>query len=214
MIKERELISLVLALIVISFSNSYFEPLAFGYSIIFFTLILGIYTVSKKVMASYLEVREETEIWSFQRYGFLEKYYFKTPIPIGLILAFILPILSVGLQLGFNIPWFAVLASKARPLKTKAARKHDIYSFAEIREWDLALIAGAGIVSMFILSIIAYLINIPELFKLSIYYACFNLLPLGTLDGTKIFFGSRKGVLWFILAGIALVGLLFYALIL
>ena len=58
-------------------------------------------------------------------------------------------------------------------------------------EGHLALISAAGIFSMFLLSILAYIINFPELAKLSIFFATFNLLPLGKLDGTKIFLGSR-----------------------
>lgn len=151
-------------------------------------------------MAYYLESEEETKIWAFSRYGLYERSYFKNPMPIGIILPFILSILTLG-----YIKWFAVTESEIKPVETRAARRHDFYSYTEMTEWHLALISSAGILVCFILAIIAYLLNYPELSKLSIYFASFNLLPLGKLDGTRIFFGSR--ILYIIFAVIAVIAL-------
>jgi hypothetical protein len=201
MLNVKEIGALILALIVISFSNSYFNLDLFLLSLLFFTIILVIYTASKKLAAYYYEAEEETRIWTFQRYGLAESYYFKTPIPIGIILAFLLPIVSFG-----YIPWFAVTESEIKPTPARAVKRHEILSFTEMTEWHLALISSAGPVSMFALAILAYFINQPHLAELSIYFACFNLLPLGKLDGAKIFFGSY--ILYAIITILAILGLL------
>jgi hypothetical protein len=66
-------------------------------------------------------------------------------------------------------------------------------------DWHNALIGAAGIVAVLILSIISYLIPWSDsLWRLSAYYAFWNMIPLSNLDGTQIFFGSR--VLWSTLA--------------
>ena len=195
MIKPKEILSLAIALIILSFSNSFqlkknylvLNSSYFLSSMIFFAVILIFYETGKKFVAYQLGAEEETKIWTFQRYGIYERAYFKNPIPIGIILPFLLSIFSLGM-----LKWFAVTESSVKPTEARAARKHDFYSFYEMTEWHLALISASGIIVMFILAIIAYLINYPELSRLSIFYAFFNLLPLGKLDGTRIFFGSKN----------------------
>lgn len=200
MITAKEIGSLILALIVLAFSNSFINLSLFLQSLIFFAIILFLYVTSKKLMAYYIESKEETKIWTLQRYGLYEKSYFKNPIPVGIILPFVLSILTLG-----YIKWFAVTESEVKPTEARVARRHDFYSYTEMTEWHLALISAAGILVCFFLAIIAYLFNYPELSKLGIYFASFNLLPLGKLDGTKIFFGSR--ILYVIFAVIALIAL-------
>ncbi|MBU0467395.1 MAG: hypothetical protein KKF39_07075, partial [Nanoarchaeota archaeon] len=184
------------------FSNSFIDTNIFLKSLIYFSIIFIFYVSSKKYLAYYLESKEETKIWTFQRYGFYKRSHLKYPVPIGIILPFLLSIFSLG-----YIPWFAVTESEIKPRETRAARRHDFYSFLEMTEWDMARISSAGIFSMFILAIISYILNFPDLARLSIYFAFFNLLPLGKLDGTKIFFGSK--ILYSILGIITAIGLLY-----
>jgi len=206
MITLKEILSILLALIILAFSNSFLNLTPniklFLNSMIFFAIILAVYITSKKLMAYYLEAEEETKIWTFSRYGLYERAYFKTPVPIGLILPFLLSIVSLG-----NLKWFAVLESEVKPTIARAAKRHDFYSFSEMTEWHLALISASGVIAMFFLAILSYLLNFPDLARLSIYFASFNLLPIGKLDGTRIFFGSRKAVLWIVLVVIDLIGL-------
>ena len=193
MITLKEVGALVLALIVLSFSNAFIDQNKFLYSLVFFAIILVVYVAAKKAMAWYMEAEEETRVLTFQRYGYYERSYLKTKVPIGLILPFVLSILSLGL-----VKWFGVLESEIKGTKARAARRHDYYSFAELNEWHIALISAAGILAMFILAIVAYLLNYSELSKLAIYFAAFNMIPLGGLDGLKVFFGSRPlfAIIW------------------
>ena len=58
-----------------------------------------------------------------------------------------------------------------------------------------------------LLETIGYLLGFTEFSKLSIYYALFNMFPISSLDGNKIFFGNI--VLWSFLASLVVIGLLF-----
>lgn len=200
MFKPKEIFVLILALIVLSFSNSFIDSKIFINSLFAFAIILLVYTLSKKLTAYYYEAEEETKIWSFQRYGLYERSYFKKPIPIGIILPFILSILTFG-----AVPWFAVIESDVKPTEGRAARRHDFYSFSEMTEFQLALISASGIFSCLIIAVLAYIINFPDLARLAVYFAAFNMLPLGKLDGTKVFFGSK--ILYSILGIVTLIAL-------
>lgn len=205
MITGKEILALLLALVVLAFSYAFINPQKFINSLFIFAIILIVYVTAKKITAYYYESEEEIKIWSFKRYGIYERSYFKTPIPIGLILAFILPILTYPAFIPKHIPWFAVTESEVKPTKARAVKRHQIYSFSEMTEWHLGLISSSGIIASLLLALIAYLLNFPDLARASIYFACFNLLPIGKLDGTKIFFGNV--VFWIILALISLIAL-------
>ena len=206
MITTKELGSLLLSLIVLSFSYAFLSRTLFLACLISFAIILALTVIAKKTMAYYVEAEEETKetkLWTFQRFGFHTKSYFKAPFPIGILLSFILPLITLG-----YIPWLAVLESDVKGTSMRAARRHDFYSYGEMTEWHIALISSAGIIVCFILAPIAYFLNFSLLAKLSLFYAAFNLLPLGKLDGTRIFFGSK--ILYALLVAIGLIGL-FYA---
>ncbi|MBU3912680.1 MAG: hypothetical protein KKE50_01160, partial [Nanoarchaeota archaeon] len=119
---------------------------------------------------------------------------------IGLLFPFFLIILTLG-----RVPWLATTQTEIIASKAKIAKKHGIYRYSEMTDSDLAWITSAGIFACFILAILAYLLNLPDLSRYAILFACFNMIPLGQIDGTKIFFGNL--LLWFILAIISLLGL-------
>lgn len=211
MITGKEIIGLLLALIILAFSNSFkgilaSNPSIFINSLFIFAIILIIYTASKKLTAYYYETEEETKLWTFQRYGFYEKSYFKNPIPIGVILSFLLSVVTLG-----YVKWFAVTESEIKTTPARAVKRHDIYSFSEITDYHLAVISAAGIFFCFLLAIVAYFLNFTDLARLSVFFACFNLLPLGKLDGSRIFFGSR--LLYTVLVLIALIALVYVFLV-
>ena len=206
MLTKKEILALILSLIVLAFSNSFINLDKFISSLLMFAIILIIYITAKKVTAYYYESEEESKIWSFQRYGWYSRSYFKYPVPIGIILPFLLSVLTFG-----YVKWFAVTESEVRPTPARAVKRHQIYSFSEMTEWHLALISASGILASLIIAPVAYILNFPELARASIFFACFNLIPLGKLDGSRVFFGSI--VLWVILAAISLIALA-YALLL
>jgi len=186
MIKPKEILVLIIAIIILAFSNAFTNLDFFINSVFIFTIILIVHVTAKKLTAYYYEAEEEIKIWTFQRYGLYTRSYFRTPIPIGILLSFVLAILSAG-----HIPWFAVTESEIKPTVARTARRHDFYSYSEMTEWNLALISAFGLGSVLILSVFAYLLNFPDLARAAVYFACFNILPLGKLDGTRLFFGSK-----------------------
>jgi len=206
MLNKNESVSLLLALIVLAFSNSFFNSALFLKSLLIFAVILAVYVAAKKYAAYYYEAEEETKIWTFKRFGLYERSHFKAPIPVGLILPFVLSLLTFG-----YVKWFAVTESEVKATAARAAKRHEFYSFSEMTEWHLALISASGIAASLIIAPVAYLLNFSELARASVYFACFNMLPLGKLDGSRIFFGSL--ILWSILAVISLIALA-YALLL
>jgi len=58
-----------------------------------------------------------------------------------------------------------------------------VFPNGEITEFQIGLIAAAGITLNLIFGVIGYLAGWPLFTKLSIWYAFFNILPLSNLDG-------------------------------
>jgi len=200
--KVNEFLHIILAIIILAFSVS-LAKLNLGnflLALLFFAIIFAVNIGAKKIIAYYLQTSVETKIWQIQRYGFKEKQHLNVPIPAGIILPFLISILSLG-----NVYWLASTQSEISARKSRVIRKHDFYSYTELTEWHIGLIPAAGIFACLVLAFIAYFLNQGELGRLAIFFACFNMLPLGNLDGTKIFFSSL--ILWFVLAALSLIAL-------
>ncbi|MFH1308058.1 MAG: hypothetical protein ABIH72_04355 [archaeon] len=211
MIKKSELGHFLLAVIVLAFVGTWslkqnLKGLEFLWIASLFLIILAINMIVKKIVAYYYSTDIDIKIWSFQRFGFKEYYYFKVPIPIGILLTFLLSIATMGL-----VPWYAVLQYDAKPHEYRAARRHGFYSYSELTEFHIGVIAIWGMAVLLILAFFAYLINIEDLAVLTIAYVAFNMLPISQLDGCKIFFGSL--IWWFILAVITLIGIAYTVLL-
>ena len=200
--RTNEILHILLAIIVLAFAVSLakLNIINFLIACLFFAIIFLVNIAAKKAAAYYLQCDVETKIWQFQRYGFKEKQYFKTPIPIGIILPFLISVLSLG-----NFYWLASSQSEITARKSRVIKKHDFYSYSELTEWHVGLIPAAGIFACLLLGFIAYFLNQGELGRLAIFFACFNMIPISDLDGTKIFFGSL--ILWFVLAALSLIAL-------
>lgn len=206
MITIKEITTILFVIIILAFVNSFSNLGKYLESLILFAIILFVYVTAKKITAYYYEAEEETKIWTFQRYGWLDKDMLRNPFPIGIVLPFILTILTLG-----SFKWMASTETEVRPLEERAVRKHEYFSFYEMSDWNLALIVASGIFFVLILSIVGYIFDYSELSRLAIYFAFFNMLPIGKLDGTKIFFGSP--ILYIILGAFTIIGLA-YALLL
>ncbi len=90
-----------------------------------------------------------------------------------------------------------------RLLRQKGKRRG--FRKEEMNDADPAFTAVWSYYALLGLAIIGSLISFPELAKYSIYYGLWNLIPLGHLDGMKIFFGSILS--WVILVFIYIVSL-------
>lgn len=166
-------------------------------------LIFLLTVISKKIAGYVLDANVEHKILHWQRYGVYERSYFKTPIPIGVILPFALSVLSQGYVLFLTFLQFDV-----QPLLIRARKHLGTYRYSEMTEIDICYIGMTGIITLLVFSVLAYVIGGPffSLFgKLAIYYCFWNMLPLGQLDGTKIFFGDR--IWWYIVEVATLIAL-------
>ena len=119
-----------------------------------------------------------------------EKERFKKEVPLWLIV----PLVCIFATLGL-VKWLAVLVFEAVPVHLSRMKKGRLY--AELTEWDLALIASLGPLVSVLLAVVSKIISggLFEVFAtMNIWYAFFNLLPLSDFNGAKIFYGSK--ILW------------------
>lgn len=200
MFSTKEISLIVLMTIILAFALSFPDPIRTLYLLIpmFFVIITNI--LAKKVSSFYLDSEIEIKLWDVKRYGFKPNKYLKRSFPAGAFL----PIITSVLSFGYFV-WLTSLVFDVRAKIYRAARRFGLYSFSEMTEHHIGLIAAAGISANLFLAVIGYLINLDEFAKINIYYAFFNLIPLSNLDGNKIFFGSI--VLWSFLVALVLIGL-------
>jgi len=197
----------ILAAIIVLFVITSFQPLiSSDYSslvllLAFSAAIILVAVFSKKIMADFLDASVEHKIWSTGRYWFRPHDRLNIEVPIGIIFPIFFSFFSIG-----YLKVMTLLTYETQALKRRVAKRHGFFSFTEMTGWHDALIGAAGIFSILLLAFIAYLLPIPALetlSKLAAYYAFFNMLPIGALDGYKILNGSR--VLYTTLAIITLI---------
>lgn len=162
------------------------------------TIIIIVNIFSKKIIAHLLDADVEHEIWNFSEYGLMPHQHFKKPLPFGIIIPLFFAIFTLG-----KIKVMTFLTYETRALKVRAAKRFGYYSYAEMTDWHNGLIGAAGIISLLLLSTITYLSGFEYLSRMAAFYAFFNMIPLGKIDGSQIFFGSK--ILWTTLATITLI---------
>lgn len=167
---------------VVAFPVSSYETWLRFSAIGFIILLANI--LAKKIAAHKFGCEIEIKPWSIERYGFDRAAYFRWPLPVWLIW----PIAVVWLSIG-RIWWLVMTTFEVYATTRRVGRK-----FAEATEWDIALIAVAGVVANLILIIIASIYGYQQFIFISLWFVFFNTLPFPAYDGGKIFFGSR--ILW------------------
>ncbi|MEM4270538.1 MAG: hypothetical protein QXO70_00390 [Candidatus Pacearchaeota archaeon] len=181
----NEILGIIISIVLLASLYSFYNFSTIPKYLAIFSLIILTSIFTKKIIGYFLEIDVTTQIWNFQQYGFASRHKFKKPIPIGVLLPIFLFIFSYN-----NIKWLATMQTEFEIKPTKKIRKRKPWSFPEIRELDIALICFSGIISIIILALITFSLS-REIAKLCLFYAFFNLLPIGKLDGTKLFFSSR-----------------------
>jgi hypothetical protein len=163
------------------FMNSFYSMLI----IITFTFLV------KKAYAYYLEADVKVKFWSMENYGFRKKAHFVRPLPMVW-----LPLLFAPL----GLKWFGILETEIVARTERVSKRHGLYRFSEMTDWHVALICTAGIIASMFLAITSYILGFETFSKMSILFMTWSIIPVGSLDGTKIFFGNR--FLWTTLASI------------
>jgi len=209
MINKKECFIISLIIIIISLSIGITTDIANEWQNILWillavSLVILLSTFAKKIMAYLLDTEIEMKVWGIGSLGFSKDSHSKKPFPIGAFL----PIISKLVFFPFkSLVWMASLVFDVRPRIYRGAKRHGLYTFSDITEYHIGLIAASGIVVSLVAAVVGYFLGFPLFARLSVYYAFFNMLPLSELDGNKIFFGSI--VMWSFLAAIVLIGMLF-----
>ncbi len=200
----KEIITIIIAAIVLALAVSFPNSTILLTTSIFFIVIIAVNVVVKKIIAYSLEANVTIKFWSWYQYGWRKDSHFKSPVPM-----FWLPVVLSFITRGFFY-WLSILEFDITPRTERVSKKHGLYRFSEITDWHTASIACFGISANLILAILGYIFAsfYPslELFaRLNIYYAFWSIIPLSSMDGNKILFGSK--LLWFIFAVITTLAL-------
>jgi Zn-dependent protease len=159
-------------------------------------LVLAINIVVKKLAAFKLGCEVEVKPLTLYRYGFRKSDYFKYGLPAWLIW----PVVVVWGSLG-RVWWLAVSGFEVFATRSRIGRK-----FAELTEWDIAVIAAAGITANLIAALVAFIIGHEQFMLISLWFIFFNMLPFPAYDGGKIFFG--RWVFWLFMFASSLIVLI------
>jgi len=204
MINKKEIAILALIIVIISLSvaisaniiQEWKTTLAILLSV---SIVILFNVFTKKFIAYNLDSEIEMRVWEIGKYKSNKK-----PFAIGAFL----PLISKIILFPFNsFVWMASLVFDVKPKTYRAAKRFGLYTFSEVTEYHLGLIAAAGVLINILISVISYFLGFELLARLSMYYAFFNIIPLSDLDGNKIFFGSK--IMWSFLASLVLIGMLF-----
>ncbi len=187
---QKEIILIIITILimglVICYTNHQINLMFIPQSLIYSGVIIFASVLGKKISSRYFDVEASHEIFGFQRYGFSKKAHLKKSLKIGLILPLLISFISGG-----SIKLLTFLQTELKPLASRTTKRRGLKRYFELKESEISLIVFYGILSNIILAIIANILNHPILASYSLYYATWNLIPFGQLDGTKIFFGSR-----------------------
>ncbi len=191
--KIKELTTILIAILILSsviIFNGVREKTNFTqdflpvFASMFLIILISIFV--KKMTAYYYEADITTRFWEFYRFGFHKGSHLKKPTPM-----IWLPIL-LSLFSGGAIWWLGILEFDIKPKPERVSKRHDLYRFSEMTEWHIAIISLSGVIACLALSAIGYIAGFEQFAKLSTFYAAWSVIPLSTLDGTKILFGNKS----------------------
>jgi hypothetical protein len=204
MYTKKEVVWILVAIIILAFiiiipSLDVFE---YFYALMIAAIIILINVFAKKLAGEYFSVDIEHKIWELSRFGYYEKSHFKKSYPFGLIIPFFFSIFSLG-----YVKVMCLLQFDAKPSKKRILRLRGTLRKKELNDSDLGFIVLWGEYALIFLAIITAMIKAPDIAKYAIFYGFWNLVPIGQLDGTKLFFGSVFN--WIILVILYIIALFF-----
>jgi hypothetical protein len=185
---KKELFTIILATLILTLATAFKNTENFYPVLLSFAIILTLNILTKKIVGYHFETSVKTKFWTLSQYGFRKDMHFKHPIPM-VWLPLLIALFSKGL-----IFWLAILEFDIKAKTERVAKRHGIYRFTQVTEWHMAMIVAWGIIVNLTAALMAYLMGFELFTKLSIYFVAWSLLPIGRLDGSKIFYASR--VLW------------------
>jgi len=184
MFNRKELVSLLIAALVIGYVYALQNLSLLGFLAMagLALIMIFIHVLGQKFTALFYDCSTESSLWTIRQFWLKKGGHFKFDFPAGVILPVFLAILTLPFIV---IKWLALTTFEAVPLPSRVQRK-----YAELTEFDLALIAVGGLFFNAILAVISQAFGWNDFAMMNLYFIAFNLLPISTLDGSKIFFGS------------------------
>ena len=192
---KKEITTIILATVILALTVSFKKTEIFYPALLSFLIIISANILKKKIIGFHFETDVETKFWTWYQFGFRKDMHFKAPIPMAW-----LPLLLVLLSKG-HLLWLGILEFDIKAKAERVAKRHGLYRFTEVTEWHITWIATWGLIINLILAIAGYIAGYELFAKLSIYFIMWSIIPIGRLDGAKIFYGSRA--LWTIVFTIA-----------
>jgi Zn-dependent protease len=197
-VKKEEILVILGSILILALSASMRNLKLFFWTLLSFFIILIVNIGAKKITAYYLDAQLETRIWEVKNFIPRKNKETTKQFPLGAFL----PIVSSLLTFGY-ITWLAPLTFEVKPKSSRVAKRVGLYNFSEMTEDHIAFIAAAGIIANLVLAFIGYFAGFENFALFNILFTFFNLIPISTLDGNKIFFGKQS--LWIILSVITLI---------
>ena len=189
MLNKKEIISILIATLVLGYILSFkgFTWLSWLTMAGLALIILFVHHMGQKFTALFYDCSTETSLWTIRQYTFKKSGHFRFDFPMWAVLPlFLVWLTSIAIS---PLKWLALTTFEATPLPSRVQRK-----YAELTDWDLALISAGGLFFNALLAVISQSFGWNSFALLNIYFIIFNLVPFSTLDGGKIFFGSP--MLW------------------
>ncbi len=194
---KKEIATIILATIILALTVSFKDTTIFYTSALSFLIIISINIITKKIVGYNLETDVKTKFWTWYQFGFRKDMHFKTPIPM-IWLPLLLALFTKG-----QILWLGILEFDIKAKAERVAKRHGLYRFTQVTEWHMAWIAVWGLIANLLFAIAGYIAGYELFAKLSIYFIAWNIIPIGRLDGSKIFYASRA--LWITIFTITLI---------
>jgi len=194
---KEEIFTIILAALILSLAAAFKNTDLFYASFLSFLVILTLNITTKKIVGYNFETYVKTKFWTWSQFGLRKDMHFKTPIPMAW-----LPLLIALFSKGF-IFWLGILEFDIKAKAERVAKRHGLYRFTQVTEWHMAWIAIWGIIINLIAAIIGYILGFELFAKLSIYFIVWSTIPIGRLDGSKIFFANRG--LWITIFTISII---------
>ncbi len=202
MFTKREITHLIISILSLAFAFGFNDGQAsfrFSFWLLNFIRILMasivmllLYELIHKLTARKYKTGTEYEIWSIKRYGFWQSSKFPKKFlgstidsfPLGIIISIFTTLLSRGLFYIIPLASFRIVEKTHLRLGSK---------FKHVSNFEEAKIAASSLVVLAILALLASSGKVEIFSQLStmIYvFIAYCLIPISTLDGSKIFFGS------------------------
>ncbi len=174
-------------------------------TLILVAVVVLTFFVGMKIASKLFNYGVEFGVWELKYYGFSEesKFPYKVKIvgfeifrlnfllPIGIIIALLITLISNGI-----LYFTAIFTVKFK--EKKKIGKERIY----LKGFTKAAILSIVVLIMLILNLLFKVGGIERGFLIGFWFIIWNLMPVGSLIGSKIFFGSRVlyfGLLIFVL---------------